>query len=59
MADKKPIISVTLKKSRDTPGTFVYKDNSDNAPIQSLYIRKSAFKGDSPETITLTIEEKK
>lgn len=50
-------IKVTLTKSRDTKGTFVYKDDSDNTPVPSLYIRKSAFKGDAPEQITLTIEE--
>jgi hypothetical protein len=47
----------TLTKSRDTKGTFVFKDESDNAPIPSLYIKKSAFDGEAPEKITVTIEE--
>lgn len=55
MAEK---IKTTLTKARDTKGTFVYKNDADNAPIRSLYITKSAFKGDAPEEITLTIEEK-
>ena len=54
---KKPLITVKLTKARDTKGTYVYKDDSENAPIQSLYIRKSAFSGEAPEGITLTIEE--
>ena len=49
-------ITVKLTKARDTPGTYVYKDDADNAPIRSLYITKSAFTGDAPESITLTIE---
>lgn len=49
-------ITVKLTKARDTKGTYVYKDDSDNAPIQSLYIKKSAFTGDAPSSITLTIE---
>ena len=52
-------IKVTLTKARDTKGTFVYKDDSDNTPVPSIYIRKSAFKSEAPERITLTIEESK
>lgn len=52
-------IKVNLTKARDTKGTFVYKDDSDNTPVPSIYIRKSAFKGEAPERITLTIEESK
>lgn len=55
---KSNTIKTALTKARDTKGTFVYKNDSENAPIQSLYIRKSAFTGDAPEEITLTIEEK-
>ena len=56
MADQ---IKVNMKMSRDTKGTFVYKDDTDNTPVPSIYIRKSAFKGEAPKQITLTIEEKK
>lgn len=46
-----------LTKARDTKNTFVFKNDSDDAPIPSLYIAKSAFSGDAPETITVTVEE--
>lgn len=46
-----------LTKDRDTKGTYVYKNGDDNAPVPSLYIKKSAFKGDAPESITLSVEE--
>ena len=42
---------------RDTKGTFVYKDESDDAPIPSLYIKKSSVKGDAPKSITVEIAE--
>lgn len=50
-------ITVKLTKARDTPGTYVYKSNEDKTPVPSLYIKKTAFSGDAPESITLTIEE--
>lgn len=40
---------------RDTKGTYVYKNGDTKAPIPSLYIKKDAFKGDAPETITITV----
>lgn len=46
-----------LKHDRETKGTHVYKNDEENAPIPSLYIKKSAFKGDAPETITVEIKE--
>lgn len=48
---------IKLTKDRDTKGTFVYKNADDDATIPSLYIKKSAFKGDAPESITVTVEE--
>lgn len=47
-----------MKLGRDTKGTFVYKDESDDAPIPSLYIKKSAVtKGEAPKSITVEIAE--
>lgn len=46
-----------LKKERDTKNTYVFKNDADNAPIPSLYIAKSAFKGDAPDAITVTVKE--
>lgn len=51
-------MKTTLKLERDTKGTNVYKNDDENAPIPSLYIKKSAFKkGDAPKTITVEIKE--
>jgi hypothetical protein len=52
----KALITTKLTKARDTKGTFVYKNDAQDAAIPSLYIKKTAFKGDAPETITITIE---
>lgn len=53
---KGPLVSVTLKKSRETKGTHVFKDESDNAIIPSLYIRKDGIKGDAPDAVKVTVE---
>lgn len=50
-------MKTTLKFEKDTKNTNVYKNDDDGAPIPSLYIRKEAFKGDPPKTITLEIKE--
>lgn len=50
-------MKTTMKLSRDTKGTQVYKNDDEGAPIPSIYIKKSAFKGDPPETITIDIKE--
>lgn len=47
-----------MKLGRDTKGTFVYKNEDDDAPIPSLYIKKTAIKkGDAPKEITIEIKE--
>ena len=46
-----------LALERETKGTFVFKNDEDNAPIPSLYVKKSAFKGDTPKNITVEIKE--
>jgi len=43
----------TLKLDRDTKGTFVFKNDAEDAPIPSLYIKKHAFPGDAPKSITV------
>lgn len=50
-------LKVKMKLDRETKGTHVYKDGSDRAPIPSIYIKKSAFKSDAPEEITIEIKE--
>lgn len=51
-------MKTTLKLDRDTKSTNVYKNEDDDAPIPSLYIKKSAFKkGEAPKSITIEIAE--
>lgn len=50
-------MKTTLKLERDTKGTNVYKNDDTDAPIPSLYIKKSAFSGDAPKSITVEIKE--
>lgn len=51
-------MKTTLKKMRDTKNTEVYKNESDDAPIPSLYIRKEAFGGkEAPAELTVEIKE--
>jgi hypothetical protein len=53
-------MKTTLKFERDTKGTHVYKNDEDDAPIPSLYVKKTAFKkGDPPKTLTIEIAELK
>ena len=37
-------MKTTLKLDRETKGTYVYKNENDDAPIPSLYIKKAAIK---------------
>lgn len=49
-------IEHTLKKAKDTKNTYRYEaENSEGAPFDTLYVKKSAFTGDAPETIKVTI----
>lgn len=52
-------MKTTLKLERETKGTFVFKNDEDNAPIPSLYIKKSAFKDGAPKAITVEVKEAK
>jgi hypothetical protein len=51
-------MKIKMKLGRDTKGTFVYKNEDEDAAIPSLYIKKSAIKkGDAPKEITVEIPE--
>lgn len=51
-------MKTTMKLERETKGTQVYKNDDDNAPIPSVYIKKAAFgKKDPPKSITIEIKE--
>jgi len=46
-----------LNHLRETKGTHLYvADNEDTAPIKSVYVKKSAIKGERPECIQVTVE---
>jgi len=49
-------IQLTLKKVKDTKGTFVFGDDNPDAPIPSVYIKKSAFPEGCPQTLKVTLE---
>lgn len=53
---KKSQIKVTLQFEKSTKGTHVFKDESDNAMIPALYIRKHAFPNGEPSSITVTVD---
>jgi hypothetical protein len=42
------IVRTTLDYNRSTPGTHLFKNENEGAPISALYIKKSAFNGDAP-----------
>jgi hypothetical protein len=46
---------IKMKLKRETPGTFVYADESDDAIIPQLYIKK-AWRDTPPNTIRVTVE---
>lgn len=47
---------VPMNFAKSTPGTHVFTEaDTDTPKVPSLYIRKSAFKGEPPKTITLSV----
>lgn len=54
------MIKVTMSKTKETKGTFVYSADTDasNDIISTLYIKKEAFKGSNvPDFITVQIAD--
>jgi len=50
-------IKVPMTFERSTKGTHVFTAEDENAPIPTLYVRKSGFdNGTPPESVTVTIE---
>jgi cyclopropane fatty-acyl-phospholipid synthase-like methyltransferase len=47
--------TLSMEQARETKGTFRFENDEDDAPISTLYIRKSAFSGAAPESITVTV----
>lgn len=50
-------MQVTMTLTKSTKGTHVYTDDSIDAIIPTLYIKKSGLSKVPPETIKVTIEE--
>lgn len=52
-------MKTTMTWERETKGTHVYKNDSDDAPIPSLYVKKAAFgdKKTAPKSLTIDIKE--
>lgn len=50
-------IELVLQKVKETKGTYVYGDSKEDAPIPSVYIKKTAFEGNAPKTLKLTLQE--
>lgn len=51
-------ITVTLEKGKETKGTYRFDSPDPNAPITSLYVRKSAFADSAvPARVVLTVAE--
>ncbi len=49
-------ISVAFDKGKETKGTYRFDSPDQNAPIPSVYVRKTAFEGSAaPERIVLTV----
>jgi hypothetical protein len=54
-AAKASTVTVTLEFSKETKNTFRFDDSNEDSAIPSLYVRKSAFKGTAPTSITVTV----
>ena len=48
---------ITLKFSKSTKNTHVYTDDSDDAIVPSVYIKKHGLPSTPPQKIKLTIED--
>lgn len=49
--------SIEMDFTKSTKGTHVFSNMSDGVPITTLYIQRSAFQGDPPAQITVSVEE--
>ena len=51
------MLTLTLKKDKETPGTMRFKEESDNHPI-TIYLTKAQCKElGNPDTLTVTIDK--
>lgn len=50
-------ITVDLELERETKNTYRYSTERADAAISPLYINKSAFDGEAPKRIRVTVED--
>jgi hypothetical protein len=50
------LTSVTMKRTKETPGTFVFADESEDSHVPTLYIKKALFGDKPPKRIKLIIK---
>lgn len=50
------IKTIELNLVKSTKGTHVYGDDSDNAIIPTVYVKKSGLPTNPPKVLTLTLE---
>ena len=48
--------TIKMEWVKATKGTHVYANNEPEAPVSTLYIKKSGLPSDAPHSITLTID---
>jgi len=48
--------TIEMDHSKSTKGTQVYTNEGDGVPITTLYIQRSAFAGEPPAQITVSVE---
>lgn len=49
-------IELTMTVDRETPGTFRFAADTEDASIPTLYIKKAAFGGTKPVSISIVVE---
>lgn len=49
-------LTVALSFSKETPGTYRFDATDPDAPITSLYVRKSGMPDGAPKSITITVQ---
>ena len=47
---------IELTFSKETKGTFVYKTEDKESPINSLYLMKTHMPAEAPKSVTVTVE---
>jgi hypothetical protein len=52
----KTAVKVEMDFDRSTKGTHVFTAKDDTAAIPTLYVRKSGFNGEPPESVVVTVE---